>query len=344
MRQPSVAEPHSSEADLAACAAMLRGGSRTFYLASLTLPAAVRAPAIGLYAFCRSADDAIDNGTDRMAALRDLRDRLDAIYAGRPQDHSADRALTDVVTRHCIPRSFLDALLEGFEWDSHGRRYSDLSALRSYAMRVAGTVGAMMALVMGVRRADLLARACDLGVAMQLTNIARDVGEDARLGRLYLPTEWLHEAGLDPDDWLRRPVFDERLRRVVQRLLVSADALYVRADAGLAELPAACRPGMYAARLLYAEIGHELARGGYDSVNRRAIVPAVRKGRLVGNALWLATRRARAAPVYEALDEAQFLLSAVAAEADVAVVSRAEGRVVWLLDLFEKLERRETLA
>ena len=92
----------------------------------------------------------------------------------------------------------------------------------------------MMALLMGARAPHLLARACDLGVAMQLTNIARDVGEDARAGRLYLPLAWLREAGIDPDAWLTRPAFTPALGDVVRRLLQQADVLYARAGAGIA--------------------------------------------------------------------------------------------------------------
>ena len=348
----SIDRPFASFADVAACRAMLRGGSRSFFAASLVLPKSVREPATGLYAFCRMADDAIDQGVDRRRALQELQERLDRIYAGNPLEFAADRAFADAVGRHGIPKSFPAALLEGFEWDSHNRRYADFSALKAYGVRVAGTVGAMMAMVMDVRSPELLARACDLGVAMQLTNIARDVGEDARSGRLYLPLEWLRSAGIDPDEWLARPVFDERLSAVVQRLLAAADALYARADAGIANLPSACRPGMYAARLLYAEIGHELRRRGLDSVNQRAIVPWRRKARILADAMVAATRSA-AAVTGDVLDEARFLLDGAgdARAALLATVSessrerarwpRVEDRVVWLVDLFERVERRE---
>jgi phytoene synthase len=348
----STDKPFASFADVAACRAMLRGGSRSFFAASLVLPKSVREPATGLYAFCRMADDAIDQGRDRCRALQELHERLDRIYAGNPLDIAADRAFADAVGRHAIPKSFPAALLEGFEWDSHNRRYADFSELKAYGVRVAGTVGAMMAMVMDVRNPVLLARACDLGVAMQFTNIARDVGEDARSGRLYLPLEWLRSAGIDPDEWLLRPVFDERLSAVVKRLLAAADELYARADAGIASLPSACRPGMYAARLLYAEIGHELRRRGLDSVNQRAIVPWQRKARILADAMVAATRSA-AAVTGDILDEARFLLE-TAGESRAAFLAavgesprerarwpRVEDRVVWLVDLFERLERRE---
>ena len=111
-----------------------------------------------------------------------------------------------------------DALFEGLQWDCEGRRYEDLEALHAYAARVAGAVGVMMALLMGVRDADALARACDLGVAMQLTNIARDVGEDARAGRLYLPLDWLREAGLDPAAFLADACAERGARRALLRV------------------------------------------------------------------------------------------------------------------------------
>jgi phytoene synthase len=346
----SHANPFASVADVAACRALLRGGSRTFFAASLVLPKSVRQPATGLYAFCRMADDAIDFGEDRGAALGDLRARLDALYSGKPRDIAADRAFADSVSRHSIPKAFPCALLEGFEWDAANRRYENLSQLKAYGVRVAGTVGAMMAMVMNVRSRALVARACDLGVAMQLTNIARDVGEDARCGRLYLPLEWMRAANINPDAWLAKPVFDDRLSSVIDRVLRAADALYLRADAGIANLPAACRPGMYAARLLYAEIGHEVARRGYDSVNQRAVVPWQRKARLLAGAM-MAAQRGAGALSSEELDEANFLLDSIVdaglapapaeSRRERARWPRVEDRVVWLVDLFERLERRE---
>jgi phytoene synthase len=207
-------------ADLAACRALLRDGSRSFDAASRLLPRAARDPATALYAFCRVADDAIDGGHgDELEALRT---RLAQAYEGSPAPTPVDRAFAAVVRQYALPRILPEALLEGFAWDAHGRRYADLSELRSYAVRVAGTVGAMMALLMGVRDPEGLAAAIDLGVAMQLTNIARDVGEDARAGRLYLPLAWLREAGIDPDRFLACPRHSEAVAAVIQRLLDAA--------------------------------------------------------------------------------------------------------------------------
>lgn len=344
MRQFLSDSPFASVADIAACRAMLRAGSRTFFAASLLLPKQVRVPATALYAFCRMADDAIDHGTECHAALQDLQARLDAIYAGTPRNNATDRAFADSVFQYAIPQAFPSALLEGFEWDSVNRRYEDLSQLRAYGVRVAGTVGAMMAIVMGARSRALIARACDLGVAMQLTNIARDVGEDARRGRLYLPLEWMRAANLEPDAWLARPVFNDSLKAVIQQLLRAAEALYSRADAGIAMLPAAVRPGMYTARLLYAEIGREVARRGFDSVGQRAVVPWRRKARILAGAM-LAANRDPMPSTAEGLQEAKFILDSVQEPAE-ALSERVPGpgmedRVVWLMDLFERLERRE---
>jgi phytoene synthase len=359
MLRRSVVDSHASVADVAACRATLRGGSRTFFAASLALPTGVRKPATALYAFCRMADDAIDQGADRDAALADLHTRLERIYGGAPQGAPADRAFADAVVRFGIPKQFPLALLEGFEWDARGRRYASLAELRAYAMRVAGTVGAMMALVMNVRERHLLARACDLGVAMQLTNIARDVGEDARNARVYLPLEWLHAAKVDPEALLARPAFTPALGSVIERLLAEARALYERSDPGIANLPSACRPGMYAARLLYAEIGNEVARRGFDSVSQRAVVPWQRKARILADAARAAQRRPPRVVARDELAESAFLLDSFSPAAPPAPVTiaaatstaetprerarwpRVEDRVIWLVDLFERLERRD---
>ncbi len=323
--------------DLAECRALLRTGSRTFYAASLALPPRVRDPATALYAFCRVADDAVDGSTNICDGVERLRERLDRVYARQSLTNPVDRAFAGLVDQFVIPRQLPEAMLEGFAWDAAHRRYEQLCDLYGYAARVAGTVGSMMALIMGVRRAEVLARACDLGVAMQLTNIARDVGEDARIGRLYLPLEWLREAGLDPERWLKRPKFDEALGSVVQRLLRAADQLYARSSAGIAWLPADCRPGMHAARLLYAEIGHEVERNGLNSVAQRAHVAAWRKSGLLLQALVVSTiPRHELSPA--ALDEVRFLLDAAPHDQHAGAPI---SRTVWLLDLFERLERQK---
>lgn len=302
----------ASGADLAACRAAIRAGSRTFHAASHLLPLRVREPALSLYAFCREADDAIDQSDAPAAALSLLQERLDMAYRRRPHDNPADRAFADVVARFQIPRAVPAALLEGFAWDAEGRHYEDLSALRAYGMRVAGTVGIMMALLMGVRAPAALARAADLGVGMQLSNIARDVGEDARLGRIYLPRDWLREAGIAVDDWLARPRFDDRLGKVVLRLLDEARELYARAAAGVSQLPVECRPAIHAARLMYAEIGHEVGRAGGDSVSARAVVPVARKIMLLMQAIASSAHAPGLAAQWPVLPEAQFLIDAVA--------------------------------
>jgi phytoene synthase len=347
MPQRSSSPRPTHAADLAECRLLLRDGSRTFLAASMLLPRSVREPAAALYAFCRLADDAIDNGGGQ-AVLWQWRERLHRIYAGRPLPIATDRAFTDVIERFAIPRALPEALLDGFAWDADGRRYEDIAALEAYAARVAGSVGAMMALMMDVDDPDLVARACDLGVAMQLSNIARDVGEDARAGRLYLPLAWLREAGIAPDAWLARPVFNAALAQVMRRLLAAADATYARADAGIARLPRSCRHAIRAARLLYADIGHEVARRGYDAVSQRAVVPASRKTALLLRAL--ASGAAGAADHgLPALAATQHLVSAVAMQPQKAASQAARARpiarparnVEWMLDLFERLERRE---
>ena len=336
--------PVSSGAlDLEACRALMRGGSKTFFAASRLLPARVRAPAIALYAFCRVADDAIDLSDDRNTALAGLMQRLDDIYAQRPQPFESDRALACVVRQFALPKALLLALLEGFAWDAEGRRYETLEDLQAYGARVAGSVGAMMAVIMRARDEQAVARACDLGVAMQLTNIARDVGEDARAGRLYLPQQWLREAGISPDDWLRRPVFDQRLAGVVQRLLQAADVLYARSEHGIARLPRDCRPAIMAARLVYAEIGRSLEQLRLDSVNHRAVVPGRRKLVLLARASSAAvlapadpTRRA------PALAATQFLVNAGALQpADGQPRLSIADRIVWLAELYSRLADRD---
>ncbi len=336
--------PESAPAiDLAACEALMRGGSKSFFAASALLPQRVRIPAIALYAFCRMADDLIDEGSDTgvqdAPPLATLQQRLAAIYAGEPGPAIEDRAMAMVVHRYQIPRALPEALLEGFAWDAAGRSYDTLAQLHDYCARVAGSVGAMMAMIMGVRSAPALARACELGNAMQLTNIARDIGEDARRGRIYLPLDWLRDEGIDPQSWLRDPVHSPALARATGRLLLEADRLYRLGASGVAALPRDCRGAILAAATIYADIGSVVAARGMDSVNHRAVVSSSRKLTLLCFAkvrAQLPSRCETAAP----LPAIRFLTDACAATAP-----RTSGfprrsfdeRCEWLIDLFERI-------
>ena len=332
------------KADLAACHALMQGGSRSFFAAGLLLPRRIYEPATALYAFCRLADDAIDDADGKQAALAQLRARLDRAYAGAPHAIPADRAFSAVVAAHGMPRTLPEALLEGFAWDAENRRYANLPALQDYAARVAGSVGAMMAVLMGVRTPSALARACDLGIAMQLTNIARDIGEDARAGRLYLPLDWLHAEGIDADAFLADPVFSPALGRLTKRLIAAADFLYARAIPGIDHLPASCRPGIRAAGLIYAEIGKTIGANGYDSITIRAHVPAGRKAALLARSLAALLPRADTAAA-PALAAARYLVDAASAPVPLPRRLRPfeaiEARANWVLDLFERLQQQE---
>ena len=166
-------------------------------------------------------------------AVRSLQHRLDLAYAGAPRNAPEDRAFAAIIEEFGMPRALPEALLEGLAWDAVDRRYATPSELRDYSARVASAVGAMMCVLMRVRDPlvrdpHVLARACDLGIAMQLTNIARDVGEDARAGRLFLPRDWLIDAGIDPVSTLQDPESMPQIRRMVTRLLAEVDRLYAR--------------------------------------------------------------------------------------------------------------------
>ncbi|MCX7888677.1 MAG: phytoene/squalene synthase family protein [Rhodobacteraceae bacterium] len=327
-------------ADLEHCREAIRNGSRSFHAASLLMPRRVRDRALALYAFCRLADDAVDEQADKTGAVLRLRDRLDAVFAGRPADAPADRAFAGVVAETDMPRALPEALLEGFAWDADGRRYRTLSEVMAYAARVAAAVGAMMCVLMGVRDRHALARACDLGLAMQLTNIARDVGEDARAGRLYLPLDWFEEAGIGPDDFLGAPRAVPEVRRMTRRILARAADLYARSEAGIPRLPPSCRPAIFAARHCYGAIGGAVARNGFDSIGRRARTTGARKGALLA----LSFLRGAASPVLPLSatlyarpePEVAFLVEAAACGA-----AKPAGRGEALLSLLADLEARD---
>ncbi len=326
--------------DLAHCKEAIRTGSRSFYAASHLLPARARDPALALYAFCRLADDAVDLHAEKAAAVLSLRDRLDLVFSGTPRDAPADRAFAAMVRDHDMPRELPEALLEGLAWDAMEKRYETLSDIRSYSARVAAAVGAMMTVLMGVRDGDALARACDLGVAMQLTNIARDVGEDALEGRLYLPLEMMEDEGLDPDLFLTAPKFSPALGRVISRLLAEANRLYYRSEPGIAALPLDCRPGIFAARHIYDGIGKQVRRNGFDSMTQRARTNGRQKLGWLGLSVLrsgVVSVMPRSAVLYaDPLPEVEFLVNAAARQAQAPY-----SRTGKMIDVFAQLEARD---
>jgi len=263
--------------------AVLRRHARSFSWAARLLPPRVRADATALYAWCRRCDDAVDLAPDpatARAALARLRAELDDVYGARDLAEPMLAGFQDVVRRVALPRRPCDELLDGMEMDLGSEiRYASFDELVVYCRRVAGTVGLLMAHLCGVRDAATLATASDLGVAMQLTNICRDVAEDERRGRVYVPAELLRgvrvptAGGADTS-------------RAVAELLRRADDFYGRGDRGLAALPASCGLAMRAARLIYAEIGAVIARRGCDVTRGRAVVSPARKLWLVVRAFW----------------------------------------------------------
>jgi phytoene synthase len=326
-------------ADLDHCREVIRTGSLSFHAASKILPASVRDPALALYAFCRLADDEVDEGDHKTRAVLQLQERLDLAYAGRPRNAPEDRAFAAIVDEFEMPRALPEALLEGLAWDADERRYADLSGVRDYSARVASAVGAMMCVLMRVRDPDALARACDLGVAMQLTNIARDVGEDARMGRIYLPMDWLAEAGIDPQAFTNDPSATNDVRIMVKRLLAEAQRLDVRSEAGITVLPLKARTGIWAARLIYAGIGGQVRKQGFDSISMRARTGKSQKiGWLMQAGLHtgVSTFMPKSAVIYaKPLNEVQFLVDAASHRVPDGRRSHA------VLDILADLRARE---
>lgn len=268
------------------CRRILRAGSRSFAAAARLLPRRLQRPVAALYAFCRVADDAIDGGGDTRLALAGLHARLDRVFLGTPEDDAIERSLTRVVHEHAIAREVFDALLEGFAADVGRVRVEREDELLDYAVRVASTVGLAMTLVMGARDRHTLACATDLGIAMQLTNIARDVGEDAARDRVYLPGAWFVEVGFDRERWIAQPRFGPSVAALVERVLVLADRHYRRAERGIAGLPQDCRAAIRAAAWIYADIGRVIRARGCDSIGARASTSTMRKLVLLVRARW----------------------------------------------------------
>ncbi len=295
---------------LALSAQTIAQGSQSFAAASRLFDARTRAGAHLLYAWCRHCDDVVDGqalghgrqdltADDRRARVAELEARTRSALAGEPQDAAVFRGLQVVAREFGVDPRWPLEHLAGFAMDVEPRAYADLDAVLLYCWRVAGVVGVMMAAVMGVETGDLavLRRAQDLGLAFQLTNIARDVREDAENGRVYLPADGLAAHGLAPEPAavLGSPT---RAAAVARELVAAAEPFYESAGTGLAALPWRSAWAVAAARGVYREIGRKVVRAGDRALERRASTGAAAKlgFALQGAALAAASRGGRAAP------------------------------------------------
>ena len=255
--------------------AVLRRHGRTFFLASHLLGTVHASRAATLYAFCRHVDDLADEASNAESARKALAAVSRTLIDGRSDDPRT-AALLALQTEIGMPAAPALALIAGVVSDLDPVRIADEAALIRYAWSVAGTVGMMMCPVLDVRDPRAAPFAIDLGIAMQLTNIARDVGDDARMGRRYLPASWV--GNLEPAD-IAAPDAAVRvsLQTATQRLLELAERYYESGEAGLGFLPIRARLGILAAARMYRAIGKRIAAADFCSWDRRAVLGTTAK-------------------------------------------------------------------
>ncbi|HMA32326.1 MAG TPA: presqualene diphosphate synthase HpnD [Casimicrobiaceae bacterium] len=256
----------------------------SFHYSFRLLPPDRRRAITALYSFCREVDDVVDEVSDPEVARVKLawwRSEIAAVYGGTPS-HPVTRALAESNRCRPLPQALLQTVIDGMEMDLDQVRYPDFVALETYCHRVAGVVGLMSAEIFGYEDPATRDYARDLGIAFQLTNIIRDVGEDARRGRIYLPLDELARFGVAPSEVLRcrtSPGFEALMRMQIER----ARAWYDRA---LARLPARDRRSQRAGlamAAIYRTLLDEIERDGCRVLDRRIALTPLRK-------LWIATR------------------------------------------------------
>ncbi|MEN1728518.1 MAG: phytoene/squalene synthase family protein [Pseudomonadota bacterium] len=264
--------------------AIIKRGSKSFAAATKLFAPAIRDDVILLYAWCRHCDDLTDGqefghgfiSTASAETLQRMRsDSLSAV-AGNPSDHLPYLALSELAKRYPINRILVEDHIRGFEMDVQGWQPQTLKDTLTYCYHVAGVVGIMMARLMGVQDAATLHRANDLGIAFQLTNIARDVVEDAMAGRSYLPREWLIDSNLTIED-LAKPSQHERVYPLVQRLIRESEPYYDSAMIGIRELPTRAAWAVASARLIYQDIGKILLERGPVVLSQRVFTKKSQK-------------------------------------------------------------------
>lgn len=271
------------------CEAITAEHSRSFHLASSLLPAGKRRAARALYAFCRVTDDIVDRPSDDIeTALAAWRQR--ALDANPPAHDLVAVAWADARVRYNIPRRYAEQLIEGVARDLHQHRYSTFDDLATYCYGVASTVGLMSMHIIGFRGPEAIAYAVKLGVALQITNILRDVAADFATGRVYLPVDELLDYGIQPADLAAGNVTDSW--RAFMRFQIERNRqLYAESWPGIALLDPDGRFAIAAAADLYRAILNDIEAHDYDVFTRRAHVSTSRKLRRLP-ALWWQTRTA----------------------------------------------------
>ncbi|QEA37699.1 phytoene/squalene synthase family protein [Pistricoccus aurantiacus] len=270
-------------------------GSKSFATAARLFDPQTRRSALMLYAWCRHCDDVIDDqqlgfqtSTRSLqtseSRLEELRRLTRQAYAGEPMESPAFAAFQEVALEHEIPERHPLAHLDGFAMDVAERRYITLDDTLSYCYHVAGVVGVMMAWIMGAKDDATLDRACDLGLAFQLTNIARDIVEDAEIGRCYLPEQWLEEAGI-PQEEIASPQHREALSKLAVRLVDTAEPYYDSAHGGLTALSPRCAWAIATALGVYREIGMKVKARGARAWDKRISTSKMDKTRLLSGGL-----------------------------------------------------------
>ncbi len=293
-------------ATVAAAQASIARGSKSFAAASRLFDRTTRERAWLLYAWCRACDDIADGQdhgagmrlvTDPQARLAALVANTDAALSGRQTGSAPFDALRIVAAETGLPQYFARDHIAGFALDAAGWQPQTEADLLRYCYHVAGVVGCMMAVVMGVDPADdaTLDRACDLGLAFQLANIARDVAEDAGVGRCYLPADWLAEAGIAPGALLAAQ-HRAGVARLTARLAALATAYEASARLGTPALPFRSAWAVLAAAAIYGEIGREVARRGAAALDARVTISAWAKLRFIAAARAQAAGRHRRYP------------------------------------------------
>ena len=260
-----------------------RSGS-SFYYSFLFLPPERRRAITALYAFCREVDDVVDECADSEVARIKLawwRKQIAGTFAGSAQ-HPVAQALIPLVRVFNLPQDRFRDIIDGMEMDLRYNRYPDFATLQSYCYRVAGVVGLMAAEIFGYRDPATLRYAENLGTAFQLTNIIRDVGEDARRGRVYLPLDELARFGLSATDVIHRHD-SEALQHLIEFQIGRAEEYYRLAFASLPEQDRkAQRPGLVMAAI-YRKVLEEIRNSGCTVLDRRTSLTPIRK-------LWIAWR------------------------------------------------------
>lgn len=251
--------------------------AKTFYFTSHLLPKERRKAAFSVYAICRISDDTVDNPAESLASLESIEKKIKAAYSNAPLEDGILVAFKQTITKYRIPKQYFDELIDGMYMDVEKNRYKNFDELYTYCYKVAGIIGLIMLYILGYNNPEAKTYAVKLGIAMQLTNILRDIKEDYQRGRIYVPQDEMKQFGVSEETIAEGKISDQFIH-LLKFQIKRADSYYSNARQGLKLINnAPSRLVVCMMAYMYEAILRKIEENSFDVFSKRAYVSNLKK-------------------------------------------------------------------